>query len=119
MEKNGYAKRAAVERQGRRPERTRYAITPPGRKYFTDLLREAWRRPVRMTQPIDVALAALPELPGDEIRTLAAQRRTALLDRQRYLDRIHRSAPAPELVVRARGLIAAELRWLDDYIVRG
>ncbi len=115
LEKNGYTKRAAVEQQGRRPERTRYAITPRGRKHFADLLREAWRRPARMTQPIDVALAALPELPADEIRSLTAERRAALLARQQHLDGIHRSAPSPELVERARALIAAEVRWLEDY----
>jgi DNA-binding PadR family transcriptional regulator len=119
LKTKAYAKRVAVERAGRRPERTRYAITPLGRRYFADLLREAWRWPVRMTQPVDVALAALTNLALDDVRTLAAERRAALLDRLQYLDRSDQSAPSPELVERARAFTAAELRWLDGYIDRG
>jgi DNA-binding PadR family transcriptional regulator len=119
LKAKGYAKRIAVERDGRRPERTRYAITRRGRQYFADLLREAWRRPARTTQPIDVALAALPELAPDDVRTLAEERQATLVDRLRYLDRIHRSAPSPELVERARVLTAAELQWLAGYIETG
>lgn len=112
LEKEGFAKRVAVERQGNRPARTRYAITPKGRRYFQQLLREAWRRPPSPTQPIDLALAARPELAEEEIPLLLAERRMALDERLAFLERIRRSAPAAEMVDRARVTTAAELQWL-------
>jgi DNA-binding PadR family transcriptional regulator/ADP-ribose pyrophosphatase YjhB (NUDIX family) len=113
LEKQGYAK-SVTERRGKRPERTRYAITPKGRQYFRQLLREAWSQPSLPTQPIDVALAARPELPEEDVPPLLAARRASLVDRLAFLDRARRSAPAPEMVDRARTTTMAELRWLDE-----
>src|SRR3989442_1078843 len=102
LEKAGYAKQIRTERLGRRPARRRYAITARGRDYFAELLREAWRRPSPLAQPIDVALAAMAELSDDDLRALLAERRSALLERLRDFDLTHRSAPASEMVERAR-----------------
>ncbi len=116
LEKEGYAKRVAVERQGKRPERTRYATTAKGRRYFQQLLREAWRRPSTPAQPIDLALAARPELPEEEIPVLLSERRTLLHQRLAFLERIRRSAPAAEMVDRARAFVTAEVQWLDQFL---
>lgn len=115
LAKEGYVREAAVERAGRRPRRTRYAITPRGRQYFAALLREAWRRPHSPTQPIDLALAARPELAEEELPEILAARREALQDRLGEIERIRRSAPSAEMVERARILTEAELHWLDRF----
>lgn len=115
LEKEGHAREAAVERAGRRPRRTRYAITPKGRQYFAALLREAWVRPARPTQPIDLALAATAELVDVELPQLLAARRAALTERLAEIDRIRRSAPSGEMAERARVLTEAELQWLDRF----
>src|ERR671936_1896132 len=41
--KGGYVEATAVEREGRRPQRTRYSITPMGRRHLSELLERAWR----------------------------------------------------------------------------
>ncbi len=118
LERTGCARRIGTEREGRRPLRRRYAITPKGRDYFADLLRETWRRPSPVAQPVDVALAAMAELPDDEVRALLAERRDALAERLRHLDRAARSAPAREMVKRARAVTRGELEWLDALAMR-
>ncbi len=115
LDKQGFAKTVAVERKGRRPERTRYAITAKGRRYFLELLRDAWRQPSRATQPIDLALAAQPELTDEELHTLLGERRGALLERLQQLRQIQRSAPSVDMVERAHVLATTELRWLDEF----
>ncbi len=118
LERTGCARRVRTEREGRRPLRRRYAITPKGRGYFADLLREAWRRPSPVAQPVDVAVAAMSELPEDEVRALLAERRDALAERLRHLDRAARSAPAREMVERARAVTRGELEWLHGFARR-
>lgn len=115
LEKDGHTRKAAVERAGNRPRRTRYAITAKGRQYFAGLLREAWKQPGSLTQPVDLALAAMPELPEEELPDLLATRRAALRNRLAEIDRIRRSAPSAEMVERARVLTRAELQWLDRF----
>ncbi len=115
LERHGYARRVAVERHRNRPERTRYAITPKGRQYFQELLRDAWRHPGSPAQPIDLALAAQPELPEGEVPGLVAERATALQERLDTLTRIRRSAPTGEMVDRARALTTSELEWLKQF----
>jgi len=114
LERSGYARQVAVEREGSRPKRTRYAITPKGRRYLQDLLREAWRRPGNTAQPIDAALAAEGELDEAEIPALLGQRRAALLDRLQLLKRISRAAPAREMVRRSEVITEAELAWIRE-----
>jgi DNA-binding PadR family transcriptional regulator/ADP-ribose pyrophosphatase YjhB (NUDIX family) len=114
LTRSGYAREVAVERAGRRPERTRYAITPKGRAYLQQLLREAWTRPGNIAAPIDAALAAEGELDEAEVPALLERRRAALLERLDLLQRIRRGAPSPAMVRRAQLVTEAELAWLRD-----
>jgi ADP-ribose pyrophosphatase YjhB (NUDIX family)/DNA-binding PadR family transcriptional regulator len=114
LERSSYARQVAVERAGRRPKRTRYAITPKGRRYLQDLLREAWRRPGNPAAPVDAALAAEGELDEAEIPGLLEQRRAALLERLDVLRRIQRAAPAPQMVRRSEIITQAELAWISE-----
>lgn len=112
----GYVGPLGVEREGLRPARTRYAITPDGREHLQDLLRQAWRELPSPADPFQLALAARSELPEDEITELLAERRQLLDARLVYLDELERSAPAPEMAERQRALTSSELRWLESHI---
>ena len=75
--KEGHVEQVAVEREGNR-ERTRYRITRSGRRHFEELLRRAWRELPSPAEPIQLALAARPELAEDEVDQLLDERRDAL-----------------------------------------
>jgi DNA-binding PadR family transcriptional regulator len=103
-----------VEQEGRRPARTRYAITRQGRRHLEDLLRRAWRELPSPAEPIQLALAARPELPEKEVERLVEDRRGALRERLAALEQLRRSAPAEEMVDRQRALTLGELAWLEN-----
>ena len=114
--KNGYAKIAATEREGNRPERTRYGITKKGRGYLRTLLRKAWVSPPSPADSIHLALAARSELEEDEILDHLKERQVALESRMKELDILRRSAPAISIVDRQRALTEAELKWVKSMI---
>jgi DNA-binding PadR family transcriptional regulator len=115
----GYVQSVAVEREGGRPERTRYAITPEGRQHLSELLERAWHDLPSAGDPLGLALAARSDL-ADERRIpgLLAERRDALRERLDRLDAQARSAPAAEMVDRQRALAEAELRWTEDLLAK-
>src|SRR6266576_2925156 len=65
--RGGFVEKEAVEREGLRPERTRYKVTRLGRTHFQDLLRQAWRDLPKLADPLNVGLAARSELTENEI----------------------------------------------------
>jgi DNA-binding PadR family transcriptional regulator len=117
--RGGHVEPVAVEREGQRPERTRYAITADGRRHLSELLERAWRELPAIGDPLGLALAARSDL-EDESRVpeLLAARRDALRERLATLDAQARSAPAAEMVTRQRALAEAELSWTDDLLTR-
>jgi DNA-binding PadR family transcriptional regulator len=117
MVKEGHVRVAAVERQGQRPERTRYAITRSGRRHFSELLEKAWRDPPTTSDPFQLALAARSDL-HKPAEPLMGDRVEALRERLATLERLAPSAPAPEMVERQIMLTRAELAWLEDLISR-
>jgi DNA-binding PadR family transcriptional regulator len=104
----------AIEREGARPERTRYAITRSGRRHLSVLLEHAWREPPRASDPFQLALAARSELGEGRVAALVGERIGALRERLAHLERLARSAPAPEMVGRQSALTRAELEWLES-----
>lgn len=67
-----------VVRQGRRPERTVYAITDPGRTEYVDWLTELMSVPVKEFTQFEAALSLMPSLPPDDVAKLLKVRRTRL-----------------------------------------
>lgn len=112
--RGGYVEAVAVEREGQRPERTRYGITGEGRRHLAELLERAWRELPSAGDPLALALAARSDL-EDESRVpeLLAARRDGLRERLERLESQARSAPAPEMVDRLRALTRAELGWTE------
>jgi DNA-binding PadR family transcriptional regulator len=116
--KAGLVETEAVEREGQRPERTRYRITKEGRSHFRDLLRQAWREAPRAPDPIFMSLAARSELDEREIAELMNDRAEMLRTRLSELDKAARSAPAAEMVDLRRSLTMTELEWLQGLIYK-
>jgi DNA-binding PadR family transcriptional regulator len=117
--RNGYVKPVAVERDGQRPERTRYAITPAGRRHLAELLKRAWQELPAAGDPLALALAARSDLADDSrVPELLEARRDALRVRLERLDTLERSAPAPEMVDRQRALTRAELEWAEALLAK-
>jgi DNA-binding PadR family transcriptional regulator len=114
----GYVEVVAVEREGQRPERTRYAITHEGREHFIGLLMHAWRELPSPADPLQLALAARSELADEQVSQLLRERVAALAERAEALERLARSAPAAELVERQLALTHAELGWAEQLLAQ-
>ena len=117
--KGGFVTVEGVEREGQRPERTRYAITREGRDHLAELLARAWRELSSPADPFQLALAARSELPESEVERLLTERIEALRDRIAALDQLARSAPDPAMVKRQRALTEAELEWAEAHLTEG
>jgi DNA-binding PadR family transcriptional regulator len=65
-------------REGRRPERTVYAITDAGRIEFTDWLSELLAVPVKEYLQFEAALSLMPTLPPNQVTRLLEVRRIRL-----------------------------------------
>jgi DNA-binding PadR family transcriptional regulator len=125
LERQGLV-RGAEERVAGRPARRRFAITPSGRLALAAMFEdEAHQRAVAYS-PFDtvVAMLAWGKAPGSLALRLLRQRRAVLATRLR---REHPAAFCAEvearfgrvpraMFVKARLLLEAELRWLDDLI---
>lgn len=111
-----------VERDGRRPERMVYGITPAGRERLLVLLRQELRHGERLINPMNVPILFWDLLPDAE--------RAALL-RERLAEVIaHREETAAFAVAHSEGssprlalehdlvLLDAEIGWLEQTISR-
>jgi DNA-binding PadR family transcriptional regulator len=65
-------------REGRRPERTIYAITDPGRIELVDWMSDLLAVPVKEYHQFEAALSLMPVLAPDEVIRLLEVRRTRL-----------------------------------------
>ena len=81
LEAGGFIKSQETSREGRRPERTVYAITEAGREEITGWLAELLTQPVSEYPQFAAALAFMAALDKDEVARLLKMR-IALLDSQ-------------------------------------
>jgi DNA-binding PadR family transcriptional regulator len=81
LERGGFIQAQETSREGRRPERTVYAITETGRDEITDWLKELLSQPVNEYPQFGAALAFFAHLPKDEVVRLL-KIRSAMLDGQ-------------------------------------
>ena len=81
LEQGGFITSQAPSREGRRPERTVYAITESGREEITAWLRELLAQPVNEYPQFAAALAFFAVLGKEEVVRLL-QVRTTLLESQ-------------------------------------
>jgi DNA-binding PadR family transcriptional regulator len=74
LEKHGFVEATGTTRDGRRPERTVYAITPAGRAEMLDWMRELVGTPEREYPSFEAALSEIGVLHPDEAVELLEQR---------------------------------------------
>lgn len=124
LETGGFITSQAPSREGRRPERTVYAITDSGRDEITAWLRELIAQPVNDYPQFAAALAFLAVLDKDEVlrllRVRAATLETQLAGNQKDLEHWLNAMGLPRLfLIEAEFGVAmrrAELEWVERVI---
>ena len=124
----GLAGRGLIEpqetvREGKRPERTVYAITPLGVRELTDWLSELVSTPAKEYLQFEAALSLLPGLPPDDALELLRLRANALEIRVRQSEatnELARDHGLPRLFMLENeygdGLLRAELDFVHTLI---
>jgi DNA-binding PadR family transcriptional regulator len=119
LQKHALITARETTREGRRPERTVYEITPAGRDEFEDWLAELLSTPVRDYTSLEAGLSLMPGLPPDEVARLLAERAERLRIELRSLDAMFAETAEmglPELFVVEgrfrRHMLAAELDFV-------
>nr|WP_277351089.1 helix-turn-helix transcriptional regulator [Cellulosimicrobium aquatile] len=120
LERDGLVERAGVDRDGNRPERTLYAITPAGVAAHDARTRDLVRETPREYPAFPVGLALVHDLPREDALALLRERRAALaaaIDgvRERLDDVVARGLPRRYLLDAHFELhqTQAEIAWLD------
>ena len=105
------------EREGNRPPRRVFAITPEGEKAFQRLLRTSLTRFEPLISPGNIGLLFLQTLPPAEAVALLQARRAQVEDtlEQVQAQKAHHESASLLLLHQIRHL-QAELEWLDEVI---
>ncbi len=110
--REGHVREVREEREGRRPRRTVFAVTPAGRRHCADLLVRAWTDLPVLADPFHAALAARVDLDPSALGAAVRARMHALRQRAEDARNYRRAAPDPALADRVSMLAEAELAWL-------
>jgi DNA-binding PadR family transcriptional regulator len=122
LEKHGFLRAAETTRQGRRPERTVYEITPAGRDEMQDWVRDLVGVPEREYPQFEAALATIGALPPKEATALLEHRLRVLdlhvVAEQAVLAEAVRTVPRLFLVEGEYHLamLRAEAAWVRDLL---
>ena len=81
LQRLGWIRPTETAREGRRPERTIYEVTPEGQRRLLDRIRQLVAEPTREYSAFEAGLTFLHQLPRDEAVT-ALRRRATLLSEQ-------------------------------------
>jgi len=110
-----------TSRDGRRPERTVYAITEAGRTEFEDWLAELLSTPAKEFTSLEAGLSLMPGLPPDEVARLLDKRIEKLRIEIGGIDASHdvarESGVLDLFLVESffrRAMVAAELEFVVD-----
>jgi DNA-binding PadR family transcriptional regulator len=123
--RRGYIAARESSREGRRPERTVYELTPAGREELQVWMADLLGRPSKEYPQFEAALCLLPVLPPDEVLTLLRRRLelieddTAILWRQ--IEQANAANFPPLFLVESEyrlALIKAERQFVADLIGR-
>ena len=78
LQRLGWIRPTETAREGRRPERTIYALTPDGRRELQDRVRELIACPAREYSAFEAGLTFMHQLPAEEAAGLLRRRAQAL-----------------------------------------
>ncbi|WP_239164577.1 PadR family transcriptional regulator [Actinoplanes palleronii] len=122
LEKHGFIAAAETVREGRRPERTVYRLTPAGRAELTDWVRELVGTPEAEFPKLQAALSVVGVLPPDEVIELLEQRLSILAVENDQMRQVLRATAheVPRLfLVEGEYRLAireAEVAWLTGFL---
>jgi DNA-binding PadR family transcriptional regulator len=123
--KHGLIKTHETVRDGRRPERTVYAITPSGVEEYEDWLAELLSTPVREFTSLEAGLSLMPGLPPDEVARLLegrAERLRIVLRALEATKQVAGESGLPELFLvedhYRHAMTTAELEFVVDLAKR-
>jgi len=122
LESESLVEPVRVEREGRRPQRTVYAITDEGREELAVHRNRALTQPALYSKTVEVALKWPAGLDHDALRERLSLRRSALADelsdlvssRELHLHEDHLSTASIAGYRRAELHLEAELAWHDE-----
>jgi DNA-binding PadR family transcriptional regulator len=125
LQKHGLITTRETVREGRRPERTVYEITPAGVAEFEDWLAELLTTPVREFTSLEAGLSLMAGLPPDEVARLLDERCERLRRELRSLEAQEEVGDAmglPEVFVveshYRHAMLTAELAFVTDLVAR-
>jgi len=123
LQRHGLIVAQESTREGRRPERTVYAITVAGRDEFEDWLAELLSTPTRQYLSLEAGLALMPGLPPDVVTRLLGNRADRLKVELSSLDGMHDAARAQGVSdlflvegLFRREMLAAELAFVERLV---
>lgn len=110
-----------VEREGNRPPRKVYTITPSGEQLFIELLRANLETPDRLGGAGDIGLMFVDSLPADEAVALLERRRVQIEGQIAAYERAprHEHGLGVDLALdRQLTLLRADHAWLNGVIAQ-
>ena len=118
MAKEGYVTRTE-EREGNRPPRRVYHLTPAGEAHYLELLRQNLASYLPAKFPGDTGLTFLDNLPADETVLLLQQRRAQLAEALAVIEQAPTHTGSLQYMIEHQHIhLQSELNWLDSVIKR-
>jgi DNA-binding PadR family transcriptional regulator len=118
LEKRGLIEAVERIRDGRRPERTVYALAPSGEELMQNWLSDLLSHPSHQFTDFEAAMSLLPALPPDVVSGLLEQRLTALAAEAEEYERQRTAAPEFPRIFTVEGEYRAALRGAEQEFVR-
>lgn len=110
---------SSEEREGNRPPRQVYKLTPAGQAHFLNLLRQNLVTYLPARFPGDIGLAFADSLPPPETRALLQIRRNALAEALAIAEQTPAHTGSLQLLIDHQiAHLRSELAWLDEVIDR-
>jgi DNA-binding PadR family transcriptional regulator len=111
---------AKEAREGNRPQRRVYSLTPEGEKAFDQMLRDNLATFSAAKTGSDIGLAFVDALPSGEALQRLEQRRDAIAEQLAEFERAPQHAGSYQLLIDHQiNYLRSELAWLTQVIERG
>jgi DNA-binding PadR family transcriptional regulator len=112
----------SASREGNRPERYTYQLTPQGEKHFDELLRQNLQDTHEVYFNDDMGFLFLSEIPASEARTCLEQKRAGIDKQIAYVKQAiaahHANTPAYYTLRHHEKHLNTELEWLDELLAQ-